>query len=379
MASARIAVSLVFFLHGLSSGTWVSRIPAFQENLGLSVGALGLALLGAGLGSLLAMLPTGSLVARYGSGPAARWLSLATCAAMIALAFAADGLTLFLALCLFGASTGALDVSMNAQGSAIELRRGSPIMSSLHGLWSVGTMAGAAIGAILASLGVPVRSQFLAMAVLLAVALFLATRGFIDDEHKQPSGAVFVWPRGPLLALAAVVFCAVAAEGAMFDWSGVFLRRVLDAPEALAALAPSFFAGAMAVGRLTGDLITARFRGTTIARVSAVLAAAGIVCVTFAPAPVVVFVSLVAVGLGLSVLVPLGFGAAGRSTDMPPSTAIAAVATVGYFAFLVCPPIIGVLAEQLTLRGALLILPALLAVVLLLAPAVGDQRAATRT
>jgi fucose permease len=249
-------------------------------------------------------------------------------------------------------------------------------MSSLHGLWSGGTMAGAAIGAFVASLGVPLRVQFLSIAVLLSVALLLATRSFVDDEHKHAGGGVFVRPRGSLLALAAVVFCAVAAEGAMFDWSGVFLRTVLDAPEAVAALAPSFFAAAMAIGRLSGDLVSARFHGTTIARVCAVIAAAGIASVAFAPAPLVVFASLVAVGLGLSVLVPLGFGAAGRSTDMPPSTAIAAVATVGYFAFLVCPPAIGVLAQQITLRGALLILPALLLLVLLLAPAVGDQRTA---
>jgi predicted MFS family arabinose efflux permease len=154
LTSPRVAVSTVFFLHGAAGGMWIARIPAVQETLGLSIGELGLALLGGGLGSLLALLPGGALVARFGSRQVALWMSVAACAALALLALAANGVTLFAALVLWGASAGVLDVAMNAQGSGIEQQRARPIMSSLHGLWSVGTMSGAALAAVVAGLGI---------------------------------------------------------------------------------------------------------------------------------------------------------------------------------------------------------------------------------
>jgi len=189
-------------------------------------------------------------------------------------------------------------------------------------------------------------------------------------------GAGFAWPSGALLALAVVAFCAVTVEGAMFDWGGVYLRRVLAAPEATAAAAAGFFSAAMAAGRLGGDHLTARVRASSLARACALLAALGVASIVAAPAPAAVFGGLVAVGLGLSILVPLAFGGAGRRADMPTGAAIAAVATMGYLGFLVGPPTLGLAAEQVGLRGALALLLALLAVIALLAPAVGDQRTA---
>jgi MFS family permease len=374
MGRARLANLLVFFLHGLGTGMWVARIPAVQEKLGLGVGALGLALLGAGLGTLLAMIPVGALVARHGSRALVVWTALPAAGTLALLGLAVDGPTLFLALVLWGASNSALDVAMNAQGSTLEQRLGRPIMSSLHGLWSLGNMTGAAVGALLAGLAVSVQSHFLAATPLLLVALLLAARPLVAGDEGG-AGAAFAWPRGALLALAVVAFCAVTVEGAMFDWGGVYLRRVLDAPEATAASAASFFSAAMAAGRLSGDLLTARLSAPLLARVCALLAALGVVAIVVAPAAPIVFGGLVAVGLGLSVLVPLAFGAAGRSADMPTGAAIAAVATMSYLGFLLGPPTIGLVAEQVTLRGAFVLLLALLAVVALLAPAIGDQRA----
>jgi MFS family permease len=353
---------------------WVARIPAVQERLGLGVGALGLALLGAGLGTLLAMIPAGALVAGHGSRTVVIWTALPAAGSLALIGLASDGPTLFAALVVFGAGNSALDVAMNAQGSAVEQRLGRPIMSSLHGLWSLGNMTGAAVGAFLAAAGLSVQLHFLMAAPLLVVALLLAARRLLVGDAGQ-GGAAFAWPRGALLALAVVAFCAVTVEGAMFDWGGVYLRRVLDAPEATAASAASFFSAAMAAGRLGGDQLTARLPAPALARACALLAGLGVAAIVLAPAPPVVFGGLVAVGLGLSVLVPLAFGAAGRSADMPAGAAIAAVATMSYFGFLVGPPTIGLVAEQVTLRGALLLLLALLAVIVLLAPAIGDQPA----
>lgn len=376
MRSARAAASAVFLLHGLASGTWVSRIPAVQETLALGEGTLGLALLGGGLGSLLSMVPAGALIARHGSRTIGYWAAVPSAAALALLGLAGTGPALFAALVLFGASFGALDVAMNAQGSAVEGRGGRPVMSSLHGLWSLGNMAGAAVGAALAAQDVPARTHLVGAAPVVLIGLFVGLRPFLTGDHHEAGGGL-AWPRGTLLALAAVAFCAVATEGAMFDWAGVYLRRMLGTTEATAALAPSFFSAAMAAGRLGGDHLTASFSAPALARGCALLAAAGLAAVIAAPVPAVVLAGLIGVGLGLSVLVPLAFGAAGRDPSTPTGTAIAAVATMSYVAFLAGPPTLGLIAERLTLRGSFAVLLGLLAVIVLLAPAVGVRRAPT--
>jgi len=373
LRSARIAVSAVFFLHGFAGGMWIARIPAVQESLGLSVGALGLALLGGGLGSLLALLPGGALAARYGSRQVALWAPVPACLALALLALANNGLTLFAALVLWGASASALDVAMNAQGSAIEQRRERPVMSSLHGLWSVGTLVGAALAAVVAGLGISVRLHLLVAAPLVLVAMLVAARPFVTGDGGQSVRTAFVWPRGSLMALAVLAFCAVGIEGGMYDWCGVYLRRMLDAPEVTAASAPTFFSAAMAIGRFGGDHLTMRFPEPVLARGCALFAALGVGAIILAPSAVVVFGGLVAVGLGLSILVPLVFSAAGRSTIMPAGTAIAAVAALGYGAFLIGPPTIGLAAELVTLRGALTIFLVLAALIFLLAPAIAPR------
>ena len=232
-------------------------------------------------------------------------------------------------------------------------------------------MAGAAFGAVLAGFDISFHTHFAIAGPLLGVLAFIAGRHFIAGDHSTEP-AERRWPRGDVLALAAIAFCAVAVEGAMFDWGGVYLRRVLEAPEATAAAAASFFSVAMAIGRLSGDYLSHRFGAALLARICAVVAGVGVVTIIVAPVALVVFAGLVATGFGLSVLVPLAFGAAGRARDMPTGAAIATVATVGYSVFLIGPPTIGVLAEQFGLRGAFLILPALLALILVLAPAMHD-------
>jgi fucose permease len=373
VVSPRLAVSIVFLLHGLACGTWISRIPAVQEDLGLPVGSLGLALLGSGLGSLVGLLPTGALIARYGSRQVCQWTGLVACGALALLATASSGPSLFGLLVIWGASAGALDVSMNAQGSTIEQQRRRPIMSSLHGLWSAGCMAGSAAGAVVAGLGVSFRAHFIPVAVLLGIVALLATRRLAAGDHQREPAAALAWPRGTVLALAAIVFCAVATEGAMLDWGGVYLRRVLDAPEAVAASAGSFFGVAMALGRFSGDRLTTRWSAPGLARASALLAGLGVLAVILAPGPEVVLGGLVLAGLGVSVLVPLAFAAAGRSEDLPASTAIAMVATVGYAVFMIGPPTIGLASERFGMRAAFLILPVLLLAITVLAPAIGGR------
>jgi fucose permease len=245
-------------------------------------------------------------------------------------------------------------------------------MSSLHGLWSLGSMLGAAVGALLAGFGISFRAHFVPAAALLAIVVLLATRVLQSGDHSRRPAAALAWPRGTVLALAGVVFCAVAVEGAMLDWGGVYLRRVLDASPALAASAGSFFGIAMAIGRLGGDQLSARFPAPNLARGGAALAGLGTFTIILAPGPELVLAGLVATGFGMSVLVPLAFAAAGRSPELPAGTAIAMVATVGYAVLVIGPPTIGLAAERVGLRAAFLILPGLLLAVAMLAPAFGQ-------
>jgi fucose permease len=234
-------------------------------------------------------------------------------------------------------------------------------------------MAGGVISGFLVSLNVPASGQLIVEAVLIFVALIVASRPMLTGDHGHRDAA-FVRPSGALLALAVVTFCAVTAEGSMFDWSGVYLHRVLAAPDSTAAFGAAVFAAAMAVGRLVGDHFTTRFGPPALARGCALLAGSGMVAVILAPTPTAVFGGLVAVGLGLSIVVPIAFGAAGRAPGMAPGAAIAAVATLGYFGFLAAPPTIGFVAERVTLRGAFGLLLLLLLFIVVLAPATGKRQ-----
>ena len=355
-------------MHGLASGTWLARIPAVQEQLALGDAALGLALLASGLGSLLTMVPAGALIARVGSRSMVALFAVPWAVAVCLIGVAANWLMLFIALLLWGASASSLDVAMNAQGSSIQEQRGRPILSSLHGLWSLGTMAGGGLTALLTSLGVSVEAQFLTEAPVLLAGVAAASRPMLRGAYGS-SGAAFARPQRALLALAVVTFCGVTAEGAMYDWSGVYLRQSFDAPAAVAASGAAWVAAAMAVGRLIGDPITSRFGAPALARACAVIATVGMLIIILAPATELVFAGLVALGFGLSILVPLAFGAAGRVPGIAPGAGIAAVATVGYFGFLVAPPTIGLVAEHVTLRGAFFMLLTLLILIGILAPA----------
>ena len=274
---------------------------------------------------------------------------------------------MFGALVVWGAALGTLDVAMNAQGSAIEQRRARPIMSSLHGLWSVGSMSGAACGALLAALAVAPSAQFLAAAPVMAVAVVLGARKFVSDREHVEKRA-FVWPSGALLPLATMVFCAVAVEGAMFDWSGVYLRRTLDASEGMAAAAPTFFAAAMAIGRLAGDQVTVRFSAPVVARGSAVVALLGLIGVVAAPRAEFVFGALILVGLGLAVLVPLAFSAAVRQPEHAHWRGDRGRGDGWLLGVSVRPPTIGLIAERFTLRGSFVLMLLALVVIAVLAP-----------
>ena len=351
---ARVAIGTLFLLNGFAFATWVSRIPAVQESLALSAGTLGAALAGLGTGSFVAMPLTGWLIARFGSRPVTSFATAGCCAAVILPGLAWDALTLGAALVAFGAVMGAMDVAMNAQGVELEHRYGSPIMSTFHALFSVGGMLGASVGGTIASRHVGVFAHFVVVCAILAGGAALALPSLLSapaPESDQVSrrlrfSAAFV-------GLSVLAMCIMVSEGAMADWTPVYLGSVLGTGPGLAAAGYAVFSAAMTAGRLAGDRLTVRFGRVTLVRTGALLAAVGLTfALTLESVPAALFGFLCA-GAGYSVIIPLVFSAAGRLDGRSAGPGLAAVTTAGYLGFLAGPAVIGFVAEASTLPVAL--------------------------
>jgi MFS family permease len=348
----RASITGVFFLNGLCFSAWYARVPAIQQQLDLSPGELGIALFGAPAGLLAAQPLAGALTVRHGSRPlvAAAPLYLS---AVVLPALAVDMATLLLALIVVGAANGVLDIAMNTQGVAVERRLGTRLFSSLHAAFSFGVLAGAGSAAAVAAAGVdPLPHLAVDGAVSAALAVLLA-RGLVRDEGR-PEGPRFARPSRRLAALGVIAFCALMAEGAIFDWSGVYLADEAGAAPGVAPLGLTAFSLTMGVGRLVGDALSERIGAGVAVRGGALVAALGLGLALAFPEPVVAVAGFAVMGAGLSVVFPLALRGAGMHGDAG-GPSLAAVSTVGYVGFLAGPPLIGSLADASSLRAALVL------------------------
>lgn len=357
---AHLAIALVFAVHGAVSGTFATRIPWIKDHLGLSAAALGVALVCPAIGSSLLMPLAGRLMHAMGSRAALRLLLALWCAAL-ALPAAMPGLPwLCLSLLVFGACAGMADVTMNALGVAVEEHKGRSIMSGLHGMWSVGTLVGAAIGVPAAHAGLDARIHLGVMSAALVVIGLVVCAG-APDIHPAPEEDApprFALPPRAALVIGAIGFCGVFAEGGSADWCAVYLRDIAHASPAIAALAYTAFSCTMATARLLGDIVVRRLGPVASIRTGGVVATAGgtLVVIAHSPAPAIAGFALI--GVGISVVVPLCFAAAGRSGPVP-SQAIAGVATVTYTSGLVAPAAIGAIAGASSLTASFVLVTVL--------------------
>ncbi len=357
---ARVAVAAVFAVHGAVTGSFATRIPWIQERLDLSAGQLGLALAFPALGASFAMPLAGRISHRFGARTALRGL-LALWTAWLVMPPLSPGLVwLCGVLFLYGATSGMSDVAMNALGVEIENRLGRSIMSGLHGMWSVGALTGSAAGTIAAHAESDARLHLGIAAAALTVLGAMACHWVLDlrsapEEHPPPR---FALPPRSALIIGAVGFCAVFAEGASLDWSAVYLRDVLDSSPGVAAACTTAFSCTMAGARLIGDAVVGRFGATRTVRAGGVLATTGGVLVIAAPGPALAITGFGLIGMGIAVVVPLAFAAAGRSGPAP-SQAIAGVATITYTSGLIAPAAIGSIANLTSLTMSFCLVTAL--------------------
>jgi MFS family permease len=351
---ARLAISLVFLANGLLLGSWVSRIPAIAGDLDLSSGLVGLALMALAAGAIIAFPLSGRTIDTRSSATATiGFLGLMLVA--LPLVGVAPALALLLpALLLLGAGNGGVDVAMNAQGVEVEKAYGAAIMSSLHGCFSVGTFAAAGLGAAMAFLGVHPLPHFLVVSLVALAVLLWARPRLIPDApsatRESGPAPTFAFPPRALWLLGALAFCAAVSEGAMADWSGLYLDDYLDTGEGFAAFGYAAFSATMLLGRFTGDALTVRFGAERLIRVGGVVAAVGLGIAVAINTPAAMLVGFAAVGLGLATVYPLVFSAAGNHPVISQGRAVAAVATVGYTGFLAAPPVLGWVAEPTSLR-----------------------------
>jgi MFS family permease len=358
LSSPRAAVAAAFLIHSTASGTWAPRLPAIKESLGLSDGELGTALVGLAIGLVVGTRVAGVPVDRFGSRPVMRAGFPLLAAALLLPGLAGTGVALFAGLLVFGVVSGALDVAMNAQGIEVERVLRRPILSGLHGMWSVGLAIGAGVAALAAALDIEPLPQFAVVAVVLAVASLVMLRGLLPaehhvrEEHEREAPATRLWTV-PLVLLGVIAFCSFVGEGSASDWSAVYMTQELGTSAALGALAFAAFAVTMAIARFAADPLRPRLGNVTLVRGGSLIAAAGLGAALLIHEPAAGIAGFALLGLGLAPVVPIAFSAAGDLDARATGRLVGRVATLGYVGSVAGPIMIGWLAEATSLRTAL--------------------------
>jgi len=344
----RIAVVAMFVVNGALFGVWAARIPAFVERFALDEADLGRLLLCMAGGAILAFPMAGRLSDRIGAARATRLLALGYALTLPMLALAPSAVTLAVVLGLFGAFHGAMDVTMNAWASEVERALARPIMASFHGTWSLGAGLGALSGWLAVADGHGPGAHFLAAALVFGgPALWVALIPWQSARSTAKHG--FALPPRALLLVGLVAFCASVGEGAMADWSALFLISVARANEATAALGYAVYSVAMVIARLSADRVIVRLGPVNAARLGGTLALAGVVLALAGQTLATGLSGFVLMGLGYSVMIPLAFSRAANQPGLPPGRAIAGVATLGYGGMLLGPVIIGAVSHATSL------------------------------
>jgi MFS family permease len=346
---ARVATSAIFFGNGFGIGTWAAQLPRFKVSLGLSDGQLSIGLLAFALGAVALMPVIGWAVTVVGS----RIMTIAAGFAFAAALFLpglAPNLSLFVAASLLaGACNGTMDIAMNTNATVVEKAWGAAIMSSFHAFFSLGGLAGAGVSGLDVGIVPTLLISCLGMGLLfLAVAFWT-----MAETEKAADGHGFAWPRGAVILLAVLAMFCFIVEGAMVDWTAIYLQTVAGASLETAVTGFAAFSLAMTVCRFMGDFAVRHLGRVRTLQIGGLLSAAGLALAMLLPHPLPASIGFALVGVGLANTVPVLFSAAGQMKDIPPSMGVAMVATLGYGGLLLGPPLIGFGGEILSLRAML--------------------------
>ncbi|MCG8388537.1 MAG: MFS transporter [Cytophagales bacterium] len=353
-----LSAGCTFFILGTLFSFWVTRIPGVKEKLELSDGALGIALFFIPLGAIISMLVSARMIHTIGEGKTTLYALLFFCMVILAPVMAVDFISLCVALFFLGFSMGWLDIAMNAVVNTIEKKEMISIMSTTHGFYSLGGIAGGGIGGLLAGLGVnPILHFTVSGLIVLLVALLFIRKhvGDIRDDKTRDPVPLFALPRAPVMGLAVIAFCIMIGEGAVADWSTVYLDEFLSSGAMLAGLGYAGFSLTMTLGRFNGDYYIQKYGRSKVILFGITVAIAGILLLLTAKIAWVI-IGFTLVGMGYSCIIPVLFSSAAKVVGINPAYGLASVASAGYFGFLIGPVIIGLIAEMYGLNNSFLLL-----------------------
>ena len=346
----RWAVAAIFFASGLTFASWASRIPEVQAMHHLSNGELGGVLFALPAGSLISLPLWGWMIAKYGSKT--MLLSGISLYVLLLLLISLAGSIgqLWVILFLFGMIGNLCNISVNTQAVAVEKLYGRSIMAGFHAIWSLAGFTGAAVGNLLIAFNATLFLHFLVIGILATLLVIVVNTRLLQGDAQTQSASFIVRPNKELWLLGLIAFCCMACEGAMFDWTGVYFQKVVNVPRQLVALGYTAFMSTMAGGRFLGDWIITRLGKRQVLQSSGLLIFSGLLLSVLFPYLLFAILGFMLVGLGVSSVIPVVYSAAGNTQNLAPSVALATVSSIGFIGFLIGPPIIGFIAEILSLR-----------------------------
>jgi len=348
---SRWAISTIFFCYGLTFASWASRIPSIQSKFSLSEAQLGTLLLMLPIGSFISLPIAGVLVAKWNSFLVTRLSIILYLVSLVAISLSENVYLLGVVLFLFGLMGNMVNIAINTQAVSLEKEHKKNIMASFHGMWSLAGFFGAVIGAFMIGEEILLQYHYFIIfgtSITAAVVSFkYLIKSDLDEEEDKP---LFVMPDKSLLLLGIIAFCSMMCEGTMFDWSGIYYKKVVEAPKNILGFAYTFFMISMAGTRFVADYFTSKFGVKKIVFFSGALNFTGLVILIFFPDKIISLAAFFIIGAGVSSVIPLVFSLAGKSKTMSSSVALASVSTMGFFGFLLGPPLIGYLASWLNLQ-----------------------------
>lgn len=362
----RISTRAVFFIAGLATSAWAVMVPFAKLNTGANEALLGILLLCLGAGAIISMPLAGPLSSHFGCRKIIGYAVLIILLSMPFLILTNNPFVLGLLLLIFGTGVGLTDCAMNIQAILVEKKEGTPLMSGFHGMYSVGGIAGASLMTGLLTFGLTILASSLVVSLIIFLILIVSFRQLLP--YASPAeGPAFAFPRGEVLLFGAICFIVFLAEGTVLDWSAVYLVEISKITDSQAGLGFTFFALAMAVGRLSGDVIIKHCGSLRVVVCGAALAFSGFCLITLSTSLLALLIGYLCIGAGCANIVPVMFSQIGKQQSMPQMVAVPAVTTMGYIGVLAGPAIIGFIAHQSTLPLAFLFVAMLMFIVVILA------------
>jgi len=351
--AARLSIGAFFFIAGLCFASWASRIPDIKQHLQLSDGGLGAVLLALPVGLMVSLPFSGWLVHHFGSRKMVLLAAILYPLVLCNIGLVQQIWQLVVVLFVFGLLGNLFNISVNTQAVSLEVLYGRSIMASFHGIWSLAGFTGASIGTLMINFHLAPFTHFCIIAVTAYLMVALLYRNSLrQDINADDDRPLFARPDATLLKLGLIAMCCMVCEGAMFDWSGVYFQKVVAVSKGLIPLGYTAFMCTMAGGRFAGDKLVTRLGTLRMLQFSGLVIASGLAIAIIFPTLVTATLGFMLVGIGVSSVVPLVYGVAGKSTVFSPGVALAAVSTIGYLGFLAGPPMIGFISQAVNLRAS---------------------------